>query len=184
MILTREQEEELIQKHQGLIKRYALSFSGRHTNGGKLAEDFIQDASIAFLRRIRTAETEEEATNFYHDAIHEMCLDVLSYQVLSAPKRTGAIRQVLNSMPKCVPAEHDTAGYTMDGIEDQIDRKTFIKSLPAEHRQIIYYLSEGLTRQETAEELRMSYDNLRYRLEKIRKKYFNTVYSNDIMKYG
>lgn len=181
MNLTREQEAEVLENNKGLVVRFAKRFACRHGMNGSSAmmDDLVQDATIAFIEKLRAADTIEDALNFYRQALNEMTLDVMSYQNLSGPRRTSSMRAVIEKNPSTKPyeeCENELIDCGINSIDNAVERvafEDFVSQLPKKDRIFIEMAQSGASIKEIAAANDVSYDHVRYRMSRCRNKYLS-----------
>lgn len=178
MNLTTEQIAEIVEQNKGLIVSFASKYANKFgPKRSEMMDDFIQDATIALIERLRSTDSVEDALKFHREALHEMSLDVLSYQTLSVPRRTGKMRHITSNMPSCTNIDDLLESVDInstDALDSLVERtayENFYDELPEKDQHILNLRGNGLSIKEIANEIGESYFNVRYRMNRCRDQY-------------
>lgn len=183
MILTTEQEEKYVKQYEKVIWATVNGFKRRTTTRRDNKDDLYQEASIVFIKHIRSCETEEEIGKNIpiRDMIHAMCCFNLGEQVLSYPKRTSKYRtNVTKDVVHAVDyseVDHDDRYLEMsiDNAIENMTMKSFLASLDDDEKEIAKYKEIGYKNREIAQLMGVSDVNISRALNKMRSKYKNFV---------
>ena len=191
MTFSREKEAEIVEQNMKRIYRAVDNFTIRCSK--KVVripyEDFVQEATIAFLEYIRRCKSEEELEVFpWYDVTHAMSLLVLSYQPLSCPSTSRDFHSVIHSMPETV--SYDLAPDTIasvDGmsrtwVEDKdamMDLEIFLSTLPDYADRIVAMKLWGLNTRKIASQMGVDESTIGKKLKKYLLKYKDFISEED-----
>lgn len=180
MVLSYEQESELIEKNLSKIYRAVDNFVARH-GGSNYYDDFIQEVSIVFLRYIRRCETEEQLDKFpWYDSIHAMSQHVLNNQALTVPDKTVRFSHTLKNLPYTVSFDLlANNGFEIDGMskhwvpdkDTEIDFDAFMAEQGEDMRRIASMRMYGMTDRQIAAQFGISGPAVFKKIKKLREKF-------------
>lgn len=184
MVLTPEQEWQIIQKNQKKICRSVDNFMARGSSSVIRIpyEDFVQEVTIEFIKYIRRCETLEETDRFpWLDANIAMRRLVVEYQPMSAPKHQKYFSEIIHSMPATISLDvlKATSGLDVDGMskkwvddkETQVDFDMFMDEQPDHVKRVASMRVYGMKLREIAEHFGVSATAIWKQLQKLEKEY-------------
>lgn len=191
MCLSAEREAELMEQNMPKIYRAVDNFTARCSKHVVRVpyEDFVQEASIAFLEYIRSCESEDQLEHFpWFSATQAMTQLVLSYQPMSCPKRTGSFREFVSAMPYTVsydvhmPTIAGVDGMSKHWVDDKdtmMDFEMFLESLPDYADRVIGMRLYGLSSRKIAGQLGVTESAISQRLKRYASQYHDFIKEDD-----
>ncbi len=185
MELSREREAELIERNMPKIYRAVDNFMARYT-GAKGAwfasyDDFVQEASIAFLNHIRKCDSEDSIDKFpWYDAINAMSRLVLNNQPVSMGVRTSDFRKIIQSVPRTVSFDTlasdviEVDGMSKHWVPDkdtEIDFGAFMSSKTESLQRIVAMRLYGMNNRHIAAQYGVCKNCIDKKINKLREQY-------------
>lgn len=182
MRLSPEREAELVEQNLPKIYRAVDNYMARYSKKNYIPyDDFVQEASVAFIEYVRRCETEEQLNKFpWYDAIHAMSELVLRSQGISVPQRTSDFSNTIRSLPLTV--SYDTlvsGGINIDGMskhwvpdmDTKLDFNSFMSDKDEAVQRIAAMRLYGMSMREIASQFGMCFQNIQKKLGVLREQY-------------
>lgn len=183
MRLTKEEEASAIESVMPFIESAVTKFMAKcGTVVVRVSrEDFIQEACIAYLKYIRSAEDESALKVFpYFDIRNAMCCLIIENQPLSSPKRTESFKNVIHSMPQTISIDVsvnngiDVNGMKKFWVDDanmRMDFYSFMALQDENIQKICAMRMLGASINEIADEMNTSSSTIRRNIKQLRETY-------------
>ena len=184
MQFTPDREQEIVVAAMPKIYRAVDNFTARcSSNVANIPyDDYVQEASIAFLQYIRKCEKEEDIETFpWYDAMDAMRTLVMKSQPLSCPKSQHRFSEIIHGMPSTMSLDDINAstGISVDGMskhwvddkETQMDFDAFMSSQTENTRRIASMRLYGMTHSDIGRQCGVTESAVRKRLSKLNEDY-------------
>lgn len=185
MLLTPEQEQQLIEENMPKIYRAVDNFTARCSADESSRvpyEDFVQEVMLSFLKYIRKCKSEKELQKFpWNTATGAMRDLVLVYQPVACPSSPHRFSEIIHSMPRTISIDaiQATNGVDVDGMskhwvddkDTQIDFDVFMDGQTENLRRVASMRVYGMNVKQIAEQCGVSRVVIHRRLNKLSDEY-------------
>lgn len=179
MVLTTEQETYYLKKYEALIWSTVNGFKRRTTAQRDNKDDLFQEASIVFIKYLRSCESENDiGSNIpIRDMINAMCRVNLCEQVLSYPKRTTYYRakgteDIVHAVDYSdLDRDERYLDMTIDQSIENMTIQSFVSSLSDDEKEIVALKGMGYKNREIARQLGISDVNVTRSLNRMKNQY-------------
>lgn len=184
MLLTPEQEQQLIEENMPKIYRAVDNFMGRCSAQVIRIpyEDFVQETSIVFLKHIRKCETPEDTAKFpWYDAMCAMRNLVALCQPMKARNVSQNFSEIIHNMPKTVSLDDILANtgaevngmskHWVDDKDTQMDFDIFMDNQSENTRRIASMRVYGMTLREIGAQCGVTAVAIKKRLDRLNEDY-------------
>ena len=183
MEFTPEQEQAIIEENMSKIYRavdnYTAKFSARVARVPY--DEFVQEASLAFLLYIRKCKTIEEINHFPWFSIMGAMRDtVLQYQPFSCQKSQHRFKEIIHNMPLTVSddilasATIDVSGLSRHWVDDKdtmMDFESFMDEMDENTKRLVSMRYGGMTLKELANQYGVNKSTILRRIRKLADEY-------------
>ena len=164
MLLTREQEQELIERNMPKIYRAVDNFTARCTADviGVPYDEFVQEVAIAFLLYARKCKKKEDLDRFpWYSAMGAMRSVILRSQPMSCDHSTHRFKEIIHSMPSTVSLDvlassltdiNGMAKHWVDDKETMLDFEAFMDGYDENTKRIASMRYGGMNFSEIADQ--------------------------------
>lgn len=183
MLLTPEQEQELIEENMPKIYRAVDNFTARCTTDviGIPYDDFVQEVAIAFLLYVRKCNKAEDLHKFpWFSAMGAMRSAVLRFQPMSCDNAPHRFKEIIHSMPSTVSLEilassltetNGMAKHWVDDKETMLDFETFMDGYDENTKRLASMKYGGMNLSEIAKQYGVSASTIMRRIRRLAEDY-------------
>lgn len=183
MVLSPEQEQQIIEENMPKIYRAVDNFTARHSSDIARVpyDEFVQEVSLAFLLYIRKCETIEEINRFpWYTAMSAMRDAVMAFQPMSCPKSSHRFSEIIHGMPVTVSSDvlasavievNGMSKHWVDDKETMLDFELFMDTYDENTKRLASMRYGGMTLKEVADQYGVNKSTVLRRIRRLEKEY-------------
>lgn len=187
MVLSPEQEQQIIEENMVKIYRAVDNFTARHSSDIARVpyDDFVQEVSMAFLLYIRKCESMDDIAVFpWYTAMNAMRNAVFAFQPMSCEKSPHRFNQIIHSMPVTVSSDvlvsslTDVDGMSKHWVEDKetmLDFERFMDMYDEGTKRLASMRYGGMKLSEIAEQYGVDKSTVFRRIGRLAEEYHDYI---------